>query len=69
MLEVSPFGVKAVLRLERDAWSMIERLRQATNEYAASLRLTVALTRRLGTALRTGMLSMQDTKEPFPFVR
>ena len=34
MLEVSPLGVGTVLRLERDAWSMVKRLGQATNEYA-----------------------------------
>ena len=34
MLEVSLLGVGTVLRLERDAWSMVKRLRQATNEYA-----------------------------------
>ena len=34
MLEVSLSGVGMVLRLERDAWSMVKVLRQATNEYA-----------------------------------
>ena len=35
MLEVSVLGVgTAVLRLEREAWSMVNGLRQATNEYA-----------------------------------
>ena len=34
MLEISLLGVGTVLRLERDAWSMVNRLRQATNEYA-----------------------------------
>ena len=34
MLEVSLLGVGPALRLERDAWSMVKRLRQATNEYA-----------------------------------
>ena len=34
MLEVSQLGVGTVLRLERDAWSMVKLLRQATNEYA-----------------------------------
>ena len=34
MLEVSLLGVGTVLRLERDAWSMVKWLRQATNEYA-----------------------------------
>ena len=34
MLEVSLGGVGTVLRLERDAWSMVKWLRQATNEYA-----------------------------------
>ena len=33
MLEAFPLGVGTVLRLERDAWSMVERLRQATNAY------------------------------------
>ena len=33
LLEVSLLGVGTVLRLERDAWSMVKRLRQATNEY------------------------------------
>ena len=33
MLEVSLLGVGTVLRLERDAWSMVKWLRQATNEY------------------------------------
>ena len=32
MLEVSLLGVGTVLRLGRDAWSMVKRLRQATNE-------------------------------------
>ena len=31
MLEVSLLGVGTVLRLERDAWSMVKLLRQATN--------------------------------------
>ena len=34
LLEVSLLGVGTVLRLERDAWSVVKRLRQATNEYA-----------------------------------
>ena len=34
MLEVSLLEVGTVLRLEKDAWSMVKRLRQATNEYA-----------------------------------
>ena len=38
MLEVSLLGVGTVLRLERDAWSMVKRLRQATNEYAPPFR-------------------------------
>ena len=33
MLEVSPLGVGTVRRLERDAWSVVKLLRQATNEY------------------------------------
>ena len=33
MLEMSITGVWTVLRLERDTWSMVTRLRQATNEY------------------------------------
>ena len=37
LLEVSLLGVGTVLRLERDAWSMVKRLRQATNEYAPPL--------------------------------
>ena len=36
MLEVSLLGVGTVLRLGRDAWSTVKRLRQATNEYAPS---------------------------------
>ena len=32
MLEASLFGVGTVLRLERDAWSMVKLLRQATNK-------------------------------------
>ena len=31
-LEVSLLGVGTVLRLDRDAWSMVKRLRQTTNE-------------------------------------
>ena len=34
MLGVSLIGVGTVLRFERGAWSMVKRLRQATNEYA-----------------------------------
>ena len=34
MLDVSLLGVGTVLRLERDAWSMVIRLRPATNDYA-----------------------------------
>ena len=30
---VSLLGVGTVLRLERDVWSMVKRLRQATNEH------------------------------------
>ena len=37
LLEVSLLGVGTVLRLERDAWSMVQRLRQATDEYAPPL--------------------------------
>ena len=33
MLEMSLFGVGAVLRLERDAWSMVKWPRQAANKY------------------------------------
>ena len=33
MLEVSLLGVGTVLRFERDAWSMVKCLREATNEY------------------------------------
>ena len=33
MLEVSLTGVGTVLRLERDAWSMVKCPRQVTNEY------------------------------------
>ena len=36
MLEVSLIGVGTVLLLERDARSMVNCLRQATNEYAPS---------------------------------
>ena len=36
MLEVSLLGVGTVLRLERDAWSMLKWLRQEKNECAAS---------------------------------
>ena len=32
--EVSLFGVGTVLRLERDAWSVVKLLRQTTNEHA-----------------------------------
>ena len=38
LLEVSLLGARTVLRLERDAWSMVKRLRLATDEYAASPR-------------------------------
>ena len=38
MLEVSLSGVETVLRLERDAWLMVKRLRQATNKYPPSPR-------------------------------
>ena len=34
LLEVSLLGVGTALRLERDAWSMVKLLRQATKEYA-----------------------------------
>ena len=33
MLEVPLFGGGTVLRLARDSWSMVKRLRQATIEY------------------------------------
>ena len=33
MLEAFLLGAGTVLRLERDAWSMVKLLRQATNEY------------------------------------
>ena len=36
MLEVSLLGVGTVLRLERDDWSMVKSLRQATHEYPPS---------------------------------
>ena len=49
MLKVSLLGVATVLRLARDAWSMVIRLRQATTEYAPPLfiNLVVHLTSRL----------------------
>ena len=34
LLEVSTLGVGMALRLKRDAWSMVKRLRQETNEHA-----------------------------------
>ena len=34
MWEVSVFEIGTVLRLERDAWSIVKGLRQATNVYA-----------------------------------
>ena len=34
MLGVFLLGVGMVLHLEKDAWSMVQRLRQATNKYA-----------------------------------
>ena len=37
LLEVSLLGIGAVLRLESDAWSTAQRLRQATNENAPLL--------------------------------
>ena len=37
MLQLSLLGVGTVLRLGNDAWSMVKRLRQATNEYAPPL--------------------------------
>ena len=37
MLEVSMLGEGTVLRLEEDAWSMVQRLRQAKVEYAPLL--------------------------------
>ena len=33
MLEAPLFAVGTVLRLDRDAWSTVNRLRQATDEY------------------------------------
>ena len=33
LLEVSLLGVGTVPRLERDAWSMVKLLGEATNEY------------------------------------
>ena len=33
MLEVSLLGVGTVLRLERNAWSTVKRLRQAANDH------------------------------------
>ena len=44
-LEVSPLGVRTLLLLERDTWSMAKWLRKATNEYAPPPnQLTGALT-------------------------
>ena len=42
-LEACLLGVGKVLRLERDAWSMVERQRQATNEYAPPPKQTIEL--------------------------
>ena len=36
LFEASLLGVGTVIRLKRDAWSMVKGLRQATNEYAPS---------------------------------
>ena len=36
MLEVSLLGIRTVLRLKRNAWSMVKWLGQATNEYPPS---------------------------------
>ena len=45
MLEVSLLGIGTVLRLERDAWSMVKWLRRVTNEYAPP-RVYVCMTHR-----------------------
>ena len=37
VLEVPLLGVGTVLRLERDVWSMVKLLRQATNEYPLNM--------------------------------
>ena len=44
MLKVSLLGVGTVLRLARDAWSMVIRLRQATIEYAPTLSAASTMT-------------------------
>ena len=43
MLEVSLLGIGTVLGLERDAWSMVKRLRKATNEYPHPPSTTTAM--------------------------
>ena len=55
MFEVSLFGVGTVLRLERDALSMVKRLSQATSQYGppasravlGRMQLTLHATRRI----------------------
>ena len=50
MLEVSLLGEGTVLRLERDAWSMVKWLRQATDEYPPPSR---------GSYIATPLLSLE----------
>ena len=47
MPEASLIGVETVLRLERDAWPLVKRLRQATTEYASPPRPSPNNTRTL----------------------
>ena len=49
-LEVSLLGVGTVLRLERDAWSTVKRLRKTANEFAPPLRHPIMVTQQLDPA-------------------
>ena len=57
MLEVSLLGVGTVLRLGRGAWSMVQWLRQATNEYAPPHTIYVKLAVVLARLRRSLVLS------------
>ena len=64
ILDLSQVGAGTVLRLERDAWSMVKRQRQAPNEYASpsACRTQPPPSRHTTTAKKTVHTAVQREK-------
>ena len=60
-LEMSLPGVGTLLRLERDGWSLVQRARQATDDYPPPYRLRCEL---LGAFIFTQRTMIVDLNRP-----